>query len=248
MALPPGISPRTTSQKGGSPETENSVSYGTVILVSVLAVLVVFIVMGCRMSCRKKRRGRWQEPYVRTSIENDTSGSGGFWKPVMDFAFAQPHNQWSDNPNFQANPQSIRQEIERGGYPGQEGTGMDFEAATRRVSENWNLNGDSNKAPLFAEFDQYYTGERAMLPDGTMLAGEPAMANALKVRDTLTTLGDVYSQQLMQNQIQPAHVNDIGMDWDQVLAMRARDLLRDPQSPRDLTLASRIRSNLDHKL
>lgn len=215
----------------------STVPYGVVVLICILAVVLIFVLLGCKLRCRNRNVN---EGYARTSLANDSSGSGGYFHPPINFAFATPYTEWSDNPHWKANPQSIRQPLEYSG-------GADFDAALRRLSDNWDVDPDNTKPPLFSEFDQYYTGERPVL-DGYIQAGEPYMTNSLKVRDTLTILGNPYSERQFQQQVQYDHTHDIGSDRVQRLQQRAKNQLQNPRTPQNIRIASRIRADLDQKV
>ena len=85
-------------------ETEKNKTYvsgGLVVLVSVLVVLVIFIVLGCKLKCNGKQR----DGYCRFSWANDTSGTAYGKKTPVDFAGPSDiHIHMQDDPHYKADP------------------------------------------------------------------------------------------------------------------------------------------------
>ena len=220
------------------------VTTDVVILVGAVAVLLVFLMMGCRLTCGKKRKRREvQEGYWRTEIANDTSGSGGFYQTPLNYSLSYPTITWQDSPHYQANPENKYQPLEAGP--------VDTEAALRRLTTNWDLDPNSNQPPIWGEFDQYYTGRRGTDAAGNVVAGQPFIANALKPRYTLTTLGDTFSKQLLQNEgnMDPWYDRAArGPTLKDRLTMRKTNVLQFPENARQEHLAKYVRASLDTKL
>lgn len=217
----------------------DKVSNEIVILVSVLVVLLVFVLYGCKLSCGDRRKRRLQEGFWRTEIANDTAGTGGFYQTPVNFANSYPNVTWQDSPHYKANPENKYQPLEYGP--------VDTEAAVRRLSANWEEDPHSNQPPIWDEFSQYYTGKRATDNAGNVLAGQPFMANALKPRFTLTSLGETFSSDLLADQVQYGHTHDVGETYEQRLELRKRNQLQFPSNT-SLSLAKYVRANLDKKL
>ena len=91
---------------------------GTVLLLLVvLAVIVLFLVGGCSLSCSQKsgfKQGTQEdstiEGYKRSCLANDCFG---LQRTPVDYAFKYPHG-WQRNPHYQANPADEHQPLDYG--------------------------------------------------------------------------------------------------------------------------------------
>lgn len=80
-------------------------SNGTLIVVIVAVVALLFILGGCTLSCSKGREG-----YTRAGLGNQCAG---MQRTPVDYAFKSP-NGWQRNPHWQVDPSNEHQPLDYG--------------------------------------------------------------------------------------------------------------------------------------
>ena len=198
---------------GKGSEKKQYVDLGLVILVAVLIVIVIFVVMKCKLKCSSKR-----EPYIRTSSANDTQGSGYGYKTPVDYAGCASENiSWVDSPHFMANPSNK--------YLPLEIAPVDFEPTLRSLTYNFETDPKSTLSPVYNEFSQFYSGERAPLPNGDISVGEPWTNNSYKSRGDYLKRGNLPTSRALNNQPNQGNITDTGPNWEETLNLRKFDQL-----------------------
>ena len=208
-----------TTQESGLSETGNKqyVSVGLVTLVSVLIVIVIFIVMGCKLKCGKTRENYW-----RTSSSNDTQGTGYGYQGPVDFAGPADKNiSWKDSPHWIAEPDNKYLPLDM--------AGVDLYKTQRRLTENFETDPNNPNPPLFEPFGQYYAGERASM-EGNLMVGEPWTNNIIKSRWDYRGRATLPTARSLNNQPQQGHLMPLGMDYNQRLNNRKFDQLFRPSN------------------
>lgn len=84
---------------------KTQISGTTVILIVIAVVLVVFLLAGCKLSCKSSKEG-----YKRSGLAGDCFG---LQRTPVDYAMKYPHG-WQRNPHYQTDPANEHQPLEFG--------------------------------------------------------------------------------------------------------------------------------------